>query len=121
MSVSYTHLFRFLGIIYFVTSVLLSLFFFVRCRGVQTDLQMFCICPVSYTHLDVYKRQVFICICIIMRYLHRDDEFLKGANGNAMTYINDVHPNKYKSVEMCIRDRSIPVTNIPAFENNSSV
>ena len=38
---------------------------------------------------------VFICICIIMSYLHRDDEFLKGANGNAMTYINDVHPNKY--------------------------
>ena len=24
---------------------------------------------------------VFICICIIMSYLHRDDEFLKGANG----------------------------------------
>lgn len=22
---------------------------------------------------------VFICICIIMRYLHRDDEFLKGS------------------------------------------
>lgn len=37
-------IFRLLGIIYFVTSVLLSLFFFVRCRGVQTDLQMFCIC-----------------------------------------------------------------------------
>ncbi|OLA19550.1 MAG: hypothetical protein BHW20_00970 [Eubacterium sp. 41_20] len=47
---------------------------------------------------------VFICICIIMRYLHRDDEFLKGANGNAMTYINDVHPNKYKSVDEALLD-----------------
>ena len=47
---------------------------------------------------------VFICICIIMSYLHRDDEFLKGANGNAMTYINDVHPNKYKSVDEALLD-----------------
>ena len=39
-----------------------------------------------------------------MRYLHRDDEFLKGANGNAMTYINDVHPNKYKSVDEALLD-----------------
>lgn len=47
---------------------------------------------------------VFICICIIMSYLHRDDEFLKGANGNAMTYINDVHPNKYKCVDEALLD-----------------
>ena len=39
-----------------------------------------------------------------MSYLHRDDEFLKGANGNAMTYINDVHPNKYKSVDEALLD-----------------
>ena len=35
---------------------------------------------------------MFIGICIIMSYLHREDEFLSGANGNAMSYINDVHP-----------------------------
>ena len=37
-------IFRLLGVIYFVTSVLLSLFFFIRCGGIQTDLQMFCVC-----------------------------------------------------------------------------
>ena len=37
---------------------------------------------------------VFICICIIMRYLHRDDEFLKGANGNAMKAIALKYKNK---------------------------
>ena len=47
---------------------------------------------------------MFIGICIIMSYLHRDDEFLKGANGNAMTYINDGHPNKYKSVGEALLD-----------------
>ena len=47
---------------------------------------------------------MFIGICIIMSYLHREDEFLSGANGNAMTYINDVHPNKYKSVDEALLD-----------------
>ena len=47
---------------------------------------------------------MFIGICIIMSYLHREDEFLSGANGNAMSYINDVHPNKYKSVDEALLD-----------------
>ena len=47
---------------------------------------------------------MFIGICIIMSYLHREDEFLSGANGNVMTYINDVHPNKYKSVDEALLD-----------------
>ena len=37
-------IFRLLGVIYFVTSILLSLFFFVRCGGIQVDLQIFCVC-----------------------------------------------------------------------------
>ena len=36
-------IFRLLGVIYFVSSVLLSIFFYVRCGGIQTDLQMFCV------------------------------------------------------------------------------
>ena len=47
---------------------------------------------------------MIIGICIIMSYLHRDDEFLSGANGNAMSYINGVHPYKYKSVDEALLD-----------------
>lgn len=34
-------IFRLLGVIYFVTSILLSLFFLIRCGGIQVDLQIF--------------------------------------------------------------------------------
>ena len=40
----------------------------------------------------------------VMRYLFGNKEVMFGANGNAMSYINDVHPNKYKSVDEALLD-----------------
>ena len=38
-----------------------------------------CVCAVSYTHLDVYKRQVF-CACVFMykHFNHFDDPYVLG-------------------------------------------
>ena len=33
-----------------------------------------CTTSVSYTHLDVYKRQVCVCVCVIYIYIERGGE-----------------------------------------------
>ena len=46
---------------------------------------------------------MIIGICIIMSYLHRDDEFLSGANGNSMSYSKDISPQNYSSVDEAMK------------------
>ena len=47
---------------------------------------------------------MLIVLLGVMRYLFGNKEVMFGANGNAMSYINDVHPNKYKSVDEALLD-----------------
>ena len=47
---------------------------------------------------------ILIVLLGVMRYLFGNKEVMFGANGNAMSYINDVHPNKYKSVDEALLD-----------------
>ena len=46
---------------------------------------------------------MIIGICIIMSYLHRDDEFLSGANVNSMSYSKDISPQNYSSVDEAMK------------------
>ena len=76
-------IFRLLGVIYFVTSVLLSLFFFARCGGIQTDLQMFCVCLFligvlfflsdHIWHVDFYKEYFEIHKLIFLKKVFASD------------------------------------------------
>ena len=58
--------------------------------------------PVSYTHLDVYKRQVTFSVNRFGS-VYVFDQTLKDIEG---TYIQNEIDVKLKEVKMCIRDRT---------------
>ena len=62
--------------------------------------------PVSYTHLDVYKRQRLLAG---LRFLHHSDKFgsvMLRILGNGFQHFRD--KGQYHIFKMCIRDRDKP-------------
>ena len=64
-----------------------------------------CLITVSYTHLDVYKRQVN-AIAGISRYERNSEKRTESVNSILVPDFKNIsNSNEYPSAKMCIRDR----------------
>lgn len=123
-----TSIFRILGIIYFVISILLSIFFGVRCNGIQKDLQIFCICLfvigllfffANYIwHVDFYKDyfkiyKLFffkkIYVCNVEKIRITDTRKIQICNKNKIVASIDINCTNYKKVIQYFKKNGVQI------------